>query len=197
MKKLLLIIFLILNVSLVYSQRTKNIQDSSFHRTNRPDTLPKATCNPDSLLMRTDYSYDSLRNDSTKRGELDSYISSNAMLIIVNNVVIRDSLTLSYFMNCQFDSKILRHRLWITFDRGISLSLPSMQIYSKEKAEKKGFSDVPKCGALVIKTKRRFYIDLKGHPNEQVEMESVTDAPKNGVSIIKAKREHFVFLNWL
>ena len=39
--------------------------------------------------------------------------------------------------------------------------MPKIKSYTKEKAEKKGFTDVPEDGMIFFKTKRRYYIDLK------------------------------------
>lgn len=80
-------------------------------------------------------------------------------LIVVNNIILRDSENMNYFRN-NFDKKKLKQRCF--FKGPFMLArMPKSKSYTKEIAEKKGFTDVPEDGMLFLKTKRGYYIDLK------------------------------------
>lgn len=143
MKKNLLLILLITCATIGYTQK---------------NTLPN-----DSLVIST---YDlvliyTIASDSERELFFKKYNSTQIVcpLIVVNNIILRDSENMNYFRN-NFDYKKLKQR-WFFKGPFMLARMPKIKSYTKEKAEKKGFTDVPEDGMIFFKTKRRYYIDLK------------------------------------
>ena len=118
------------------------------------------------LLFKSFCSYSQERNDSALNGTLicldnilypypmysDSILESNPLLyynrlvyptLIINNIIISDDSLINCFRN-HFDKKKIKKLKWI----------------DEKKAERKGIRNVSIHGALIIKTKKRYYFDL-------------------------------------
>ncbi len=145
MKSFLSILFLTICCSAIgYSQQNETILDSIVvHGGLTP------------YLMYT------LAPDSERDSFFKQYDSTQIVcpLVVVNNIILRDSENMNYFRN-NLDYKKLKQR-WVLKGPFMLVRMPRVKLYTKEKAEKKGFTDVPEDGMLFLKTKRGYYIDLK------------------------------------